>query len=406
MKRVAILFILLVIPAVCLHLSGVVLKAAPEKNNQQVKIREAEKKERSLLKELDLLERKIGDSEDHLVEIERDISAVAKKVAQGDKDVQSLNRRVLELKKYLNVRLRALYMLRDGGFLQILVSAHSIQDLVTRYRHLSLILGQDRKLLEMFSHENKKLFEKQGQLHVDSIQLKELKKRVARELATLVRQHKKKTELLMQVHQKKELYQAMIKQHEESHQRLVKEVFIKAGAPDDPDAAVNAPSSAVIRRVESPDKKQTRIKKQPPVKKWPDFQRQKGKIPWPVPGKITRRFGRSRGLFNTITERHGLFFQTKAGTNVKAVLNGEVIYTGWLQGYGNIIIIHHGRRYYTLTGGLSGVKLKNGQWVQKGDILGTVPKGGQIGKKDIYFEIRHGGRALNPSAWLGKKPAA
>ena len=413
MKRLAVLFIMPLLMAFSLGLFPGVTRGATDKNDERMRIREAEEQERSLLKELDHLERKIGYSEDHLVEIERDIKAVTAKVAQGDKDVSALNQRVLELKRYLNVRLKALYMLRDGGFLQILVSAHSVQDLITRYRHLSMILGQDRKILVEFNKKNQELASKQGQLHVDSVQLRDLKKRVARELTTLVAQRKKKTDLLMQVHQKKELYQAMIKQREDSHHRLIKEVIIKAGDPDDPEADIKAPSSAVVRKiVQAAPSKEDQAPRPPPAPKprrkkiWPDFPKKKGKIPWPVPGRITKTFGRSRGLFNTVTIRHGLFFQTKTGTNVKAVLNGEVIYTGWLQGYGNIIIIHHGQRYYTLTGGLSGLKLKAGQWVSQGDILGTVPKGGQIGKKDIYFEIRHGGQALNPTAWLGKKPAA
>jgi len=142
-----------------------------------------------------------------------------------------------------------------------------------------------------------------------------------------------------------------------------------------------------------------------PDRKWPDFAGLKGRIPRPVPGGITGSFGQTPGPFDTYTTRHGVVFETKAGTSVKTVLDGRVIFTGWLKGYGNIIIINHGHRYYTLTGGLSGLRHGAGQWVSRGEILGVTPKGSHFKKKDIYFEIRHRGRALNPSLWLGDKPA-
>ena len=131
----------------------------------------------------------------------------------------------------------------------------------------------------------------------------------------------------------------------------------------------------------------------------------KGRIPRPVPGNIVSGFGPNQGPFNTSIVKHGVTFRTKAGVDVRAVLDGEVIYTGWLKGYGNIIIINHGRRYYTLTGGLSGITVKAGEWVRQGDALGGAPKAGSLDKKDIYFEIRHGGKALDPAPWLGKEVA-
>ena len=99
-------------------------------------------------------------------------------------------------------------------------------------------------------------------------------------------------------------------------------------------------------------------------------------------------------------------FAVSAGDDVRAVMPGEVLYIGWMKGYGNIIILNHGRRYYTLTGGLSGIRYKTGDWVKRGDILGLAPKSGEGEKKEIYFEIRHGGQALNPAGWLGSKPVA
>ena len=207
----------------------------------------------------------------------------------------------------------------------------------------------------------------------------------------------------MQVHQQKELYLALARRREESREKLIKEVIVKpweTGSSRPETAAAGSGNEAAAERPvpgAGSDAKPQRI--------WPDVKELKGRIPRPVEGKIVGRFGRAKGPFNTYINRQGVVFQAKAGSEVRAVLAGEVIHSGWQNGYGNIIIIDHGQRYYTLIGGMAGLRHQAGQWVEQGQKVGIVPKGGVSEKKDIYFEIRYRGRALNPVPWLGKSVA-
>ncbi|MBW2092750.1 MAG: peptidoglycan DD-metalloendopeptidase family protein [Deltaproteobacteria bacterium] len=194
----------------------------------------------------------------------------------------------------------------------------------------------------------------------------------------------------MKVHRRKQTYLALIQAQEAARERLVKEVIIN------PDKVVSTESSTPI----STSGANTR------PRQWPDFALHKGRLPRPVKGRITDHFGRNPGLFGTYRTRQGISILARSGSAVRAVLAGEVIFADWLKGYGNVIIIDHGQRYYTLTAGVTRMKVKVGQWVNQGDFLGVVPDGGKKKKKGIYLEIRYRGKALDPGMWLGTTLAA
>ena len=346
------------------------------------KLQEAEQQERALLGELEELEMELSGLADRLVDLESQMSQVGDKMTEGDRDITALNRGLEFNRKYLAARLRALYTTRRGGLLQILLKAESIQDLVKRYRYLTLILEKDQRTLLNYNEQKTQLVERQAQLAVNQGELEGLREQLGRQKEDYGEIKRQKMGLLMQVHNKKELYLAMLKRQEESHRELLKEVTVDTDPPDQTE-----PRDDTARN-------------------WPDFQARKGKIPRPAKGKITAAFGRVLGRFNAYTTRHGVIFSVAPGAEIKAVMDGEVLHVGWLKGFGNIIIVNHGNRYYTLTGGLSGITLQTGQWVHQGDVIGMVPKGGETEKKEIYFEIRHGGKALDPAEWLGPKPIA
>ncbi len=358
------------------------VRAAMENGEERGEIEAAEQEERRLLTELESIEKKIDRSADRLARIEGDIAAVESRLSRVGGEMKVLQRRIGELEKYLGARLRAVYKLRDGGLLQVLLKAESVPDMLHRYEYLSMILRRDTEALREYGQRRNDLDLGVAQLKGDRQQLYQLKLDVAAEKEKLVDARHEKTAVLIKVHQRKEVYLALLRQREESRQRLLKEVIISPG-----DEADEKPAQVEDKDVD-----------------WPDFAGLKGRIPRPAPGEIVGRFGSNPGPFNTTLLRHGLVFAVAPGVPVRAVLAGRVIYTGWMQGYGNIIIIDHGHRYYTLTGGVSGLRHKTGVWIKQGEVLGVVPKGSQLNKKDIYFEIRHRGQAMDPAPWLGEKP--
>ncbi|MET0406067.1 MAG: peptidoglycan DD-metalloendopeptidase family protein, partial [Cystobacter sp.] len=127
----------------------------------------------------------------------------------------------------------------------------------------------------------------------------------------------------------------------------------------------------------------------------------KGKLPYPAPGVIEVGFGRVvNPRFNTVTVQKGVDIRAAAGTPVRAVAEGLVVYAGWLRGYGNLLILDHGGGYHSLVAHLASVSPGVGDRLAAGDAVGEVGETGSLKGAYLYFEIRRAGQAVDPAPWL------
>ncbi len=124
-----------------------------------------------------------------------------------------------------------------------------------------------------------------------------------------------------------------------------------------------------------------------------------GNLPWPVQGNISQQFGAKHGGGMTAS---GLIIEAKAGTAVKAVANGQVIYADWLKGYGWVTVIDHGNGLMSLYGHNQTLLKTPGETVRTGDAVALVGQSGGQNSPGLYFEIRQKGSAVNPLRWLGR----
>ena len=125
-----------------------------------------------------------------------------------------------------------------------------------------------------------------------------------------------------------------------------------------------------------------------------------GQYQLPTNGDITARFGDTKSVGKV--RWNGLFIAAATGTPVRAVADGEVVYSDWLQGFGMLVILDHGDGYMTLYGGNRSVITDNGNWVEAGATIATVGDSGGQNTSGLYFEIRLDATALNPLDWLNK----
>jgi len=123
----------------------------------------------------------------------------------------------------------------------------------------------------------------------------------------------------------------------------------------------------------------------------------RGKLAWPVKGKVRRLFGHTKPLSNLRWQ--GVIIQAPTGRHVKAVSHGRVAFADWLRGLGNLIIIDHGNSYLSLYGHNESLFKSAGEWVEPGDIIGSIGNSGGQEKPGLYFEIRKKGKPQNPTKW-------
>jgi len=127
----------------------------------------------------------------------------------------------------------------------------------------------------------------------------------------------------------------------------------------------------------------------------------KGKLPWPVSGRITNKYGAKRSRSDL--KWNGVVLSIEYGTEVHAINRGRVIYSDWLQAYGFITIIDHGSGYMSLYGYNQNLLKEPGDWVNTGDVIATVGDSGGQQKSGLYFEIRKQGKPVNPKKWCSIK---
>jgi septal ring factor EnvC (AmiA/AmiB activator) len=130
----------------------------------------------------------------------------------------------------------------------------------------------------------------------------------------------------------------------------------------------------------------------------------RGSLPLPIDmGRLVKTFGRSvNERFGTVTYQKGIEIEAAQGTPVSAILPGTVEYDGWVKGLGNVLIVHHGAGFYSLSAHLFKVLKPKGTQVAQGETIGLVGDTGNSEKPSLYFEIREKGKAVDPTAYFSE----
>ncbi len=128
------------------------------------------------------------------------------------------------------------------------------------------------------------------------------------------------------------------------------------------------------------------------------FSQLRGQLRFPVRGELVGRFGAPRAEGGTTWK--GVFIRAGEGGDVRAVAGGEVVFSDWLRGYGNLIIVDHGSDYLSIYGNNDALLKEVGDRVSGGDAIASVGAGGVGSESGLYFEIRHQGQPLDPMQWV------
>ncbi|MDN5864497.1 MAG: peptidoglycan DD-metalloendopeptidase family protein [Gammaproteobacteria bacterium] len=134
------------------------------------------------------------------------------------------------------------------------------------------------------------------------------------------------------------------------------------------------------------------------------FSSLRGKLPWPVSGKIVASFGSSRADHGAL-DWEAVRIAAPAGARVRAISYGRIAYTGWLPFYGLVLMVDHGDGYLVVYGHNEAIYRQVGEWVHPGEVIATVGRSGGQSRALLYFQIRHNDRPLDPASWCRGNPS-
>jgi len=139
-----------------------------------------------------------------------------------------------------------------------------------------------------------------------------------------------------------------------------------------------------------------------PVDSTQSFDRMRGKLPWPVQGRVTAHYQQQHANSAPGMRWNGEMIEAVRGAKVRAPYFGRVVYADWLQGLGLLLIIGHSDGYMTLYGHAEVLYKSVGDWVAPGDVVAALSDSGAA--PQLYFEIREGRKTVNPRDWLKANP--
>jgi septal ring factor EnvC (AmiA/AmiB activator) len=335
------------------------------------KIEKAKRREHSAIEEFDELQRR-------LLTINAELRARQKRIRQAESGIKKMEgeigtkREEMDReKKWVKRKLQAMQRYGPSSDLLILLAtADDLSVLMRRMKYLERIAYFEKKVIENYAENLKWLNNKEKQLQNLRAELKREEERMRVTEASLSSERRGKEMLIASIKREKASNEKMVAELDQASRRLLD----------------------IIRRLEE---KETYA--------GTGFSSLKGKLSWPVNGKVIIPYGTQRDpQFHTPVFRNGLYISSE-DDSVKAVYKGKVVFADWFKGFGNLLIINHGEGYHTLYANLAEIFFKVGDIIKINDVVGRIGESSILDVPSLYFEVRYKGKPLDPMRWLKRK---
>lgn len=355
----------------------------------QDKVDDIEKQQSEAIKRYNILQKDIGIYKGDVESIDKDITKyqgdvdslsakageINKEVGQLEAELQDASNSFTATKDLLNTRLRALY---ENGFVNVwdvLFSSNGVTDFLAKYNVVISLLEYDKKILNAMQNQkeyiaNKKQDTELRKLQIEQVQYDVEKSQQALESSKAAKETKI-TQLTNSQKELEELKAKLQKEEEETQKQLEIEL-----------AKIKVANITF-----------------------------NGKFGWPVPGftYISAHFGKY-DLYNTgnYTNHYGMDIAGSGiyGKPIVAAETGKVVLAKWYSGYGNCVIIDHGKSlgdgatYRTIYGHASSILVTEGQMVARGQKIALVGSTGNSTGPHLHFELKKNGTSVNPYPYL------
>ncbi len=334
------------------------------------KLAREEKRENSVLSELDRIavKKRLLRSEWNLLRVQ--LSKTRSERDAVSKTIPELQMSLAADRERLARVLVALY--KHGRFnpARLALEARDLRVFLEQARNLGLIAATQDRLITDFIARLDELGRADRELRKKEI-----------EIASLTKQASEKRTELEAEERKDKARIAAIKTNQKSYEQAIRELNLRAQELENLLRELQARPGEVLPGL--------------------PFAETKGRLAWPVAGRVTQSFGLQRGSFNTKTQNNGIeIAPPSAEVNVRAIHAGKVVYADFFPSYGNLLILDHGGNYHSLYGHCAEFLVKTGDIVAAGAPIAVVGDTASLVGVSLYFEIRYQTKPVDPLLWL------
>lgn len=372
-------------------------------------LKQIEQEKSAVQKQLQTTESEMGQLEKQVDSLQQEIDRSEAELERLNDEKTTLEGARLEQQRLIGIQARAAYQSGRQEYLKLLLNQQNPEKFsrtLTYYDYLSKArfeqvanfnetLSQLAKVEANIEAQQTTLAEQQDGLQERRAQLAEVRQERRQTLAKLDRDFSTRDQKLKARQQEQAQLERVLKTIEQTLARQARE------AEQERQRALAAAREEQVR--------QQQAGRTAPASSGPivssaggnfggPFASAKGKLPWPVDGRLVARYGTPRGG-DARTKWDGVLIGAEVGTQVRAVHGGRVVFADWLRGAGLLVILDHGNGYLSLYGHNQSLLRDAGEIVKAGDPIATVGTSGGQESAALYFAIRQQGRPSDPAQW-------
>mgnify|MGYP002640174155 FL=1 len=376
-------------PAILILLFSIIIligipAQATDKSKKQKELTQLQNKIGKLKKTIEVKENSRSSYNRQLKEIEKQIGSLSKDIRDSNRSISqqqsalnklNRNKKAIQtsIKKHhkdISRQMFAAYTLGDQEQIKLLFSQQNAATLQRNLTFYNYYANHRIKQIDLAEQDFALLLENEQQIKQAKVDLEIVLKKQRLQKKDLDTDRSKRSKIVQQLEQELKKQGNFLSLLEENAQNLKQ--------------LINS-LSEIMTESQSEQKSDTK------------FARLKGKLSWPVKGQVKKLFGHPKPPSNLRWQ--GVIINAPEGNNVRAISHGRIAFSDWLRGMGNLIIIDHGDGYLSLYGHNESLFKEAGEWVEAGDIIGSIGNSGGQKQSGLYFEIRKKGKPSNPSSW-------
>lgn len=384
--------------------------AADKKATLQAKQSALQGQIKALQKEMEAAEESRADVTEELRETEQSVSKANRRLrelsaerARAEARLRTtsarsgvLEHRIVSQQMQLTRLLRGQYLAGDSGALESLLAGQDPNLLARDAHYLDLLAQAQTEVLKNLGETLTQQRTLATELTKQRDQLRKIEADEAASRKTLLDEKTKRERLLSKLSERIRGQEKGIKKLRADEKRmatLIQRITqMRKAKVAKAKKAAKAPSrkasGKVLKNATLPDASETASA----------FSRLRGRLHLPVRGDVIHRFGTTRAA--GATSWKGVFVRATSGDEVHAVASGNVVFSDWLRGFGNLLIVDHGEDYFTIYGNNESLLKEVGDAVQTGESVATVGNSGGNPETGLYFEIRYEGQPQDPLKWV------